>query len=132
MAFAQEVEKQVEEATTQDAIQAALSAIRKAVRAFVGRFAAPTDDLLADEERTAYKLENERTELLAKDALFAEELERTKSALARSREALMAHDETGRELRRRILDLAQAKAHEEGAVAKAEAREYELDFSLKY
>ncbi|MEK7144900.1 MAG: AAA family ATPase [Patescibacteria group bacterium] len=126
MAFAQEVEKQVEEATTQDAIQAALSAIRKAVRAFVGRFAAPTDDLLADEERTAYKLENERTELLAKDALFAEELERTKSALARSREALMAHDETGRELRRRILDLAQAKAHEEGAVAKAEAREYEL------
>ena len=62
----------------------------------MGRFAAPTDDLLADEERTAYKLENERTELLAKDALFAEELERTKSALARSREALMAHDETGR------------------------------------
>ena len=38
----------------------------------------------------------------------------------------MALEETGRDIRRRILDSAQSKAHEEGAVAKAEAREYEL------
>jgi chromosome segregation protein len=105
---------------------AALSSIRNVIKAFVGRFVAPTDDLLVEEERIVYKLENERTELLAKDATLAHELENAKLSLARSREALTAHDETGRELRRRILDLAQSKAAEEGRVAKAEAREYEL------
>ncbi|TSC69740.1 MAG: Chromosome partition protein smc [Parcubacteria group bacterium Gr01-1014_49] len=124
--LAREVEKQAQEASTPDAISAALAAIRKAVAVFTSRFVAPADDLLVDEERAAYGLENERTELLAKDARLSEELERTKSALARAREALTAHDETGRELRRRILDLAQAKAHEEGVVAKSEAREREL------
>lgn len=126
IALAREVEKQSEEATTPDAISAAFLAIRKTITVFVNRFVVPTDDLLAEEERTAYALQNERTELLAKDVRFSEELERTKSALARSREAMTAHDETGRELHRRILDLAQAKAHEEGAVAKSSAREYEL------
>lgn len=133
-ALAREVSTQAEEATTvgssdeptRETLSAALSAVSKAVRAFVNRFAAPTDDLLADEERAAYALKNERTELLAKDARLSEEFERTKSALARSREALTAHDETGRELRRRMLNLAQAKAHEESAVAKCDAREYEL------
>ncbi|MDD3531578.1 MAG: AAA family ATPase [Candidatus Pacebacteria bacterium] len=125
-ALAAEVAKQAESATTSDTMLAALAAIRNAVKAFVSRFTGPTDDLLADEERTAYGLENERTELLAKDAKLSEELEHAKSALARGREALTAHDETGRELRRRILDLAQSKAHEEGEVARTEAREYEL------
>ncbi|MBI4133176.1 AAA family ATPase [Candidatus Uhrbacteria bacterium] len=126
LAFAQEIERQAEEATTQDAIRAALSAIRKAVRAFVGRFSGPSDDLLADEERAAYALENERSELTAKEARLAEALEQAKLALARAREALTAHDETGKEMRRRILNLAQTKAREEGEVAKCEAREYEL------
>ncbi len=124
--LSREVARQAEDATTPDAIYAALAAINKAVKAFVSRFTAPGDDLLADEERAAYALENERTELMAKDAHLAEELEKAKSALARYREALTAHDETGRELRRRILDLAQAKAHEEGEVAKCDAREHEL------
>ncbi len=126
-ALASEIERQVDEAATPEAIHAALSAIRKIVTAFVSRFVAPADDLLADEERTVYGLQNERAELLAKDAKLSEELERMRSELARSREAMTVHDETGRELRRRILDLAQAKAHEEGAVAKSEAREYELN-----
>jgi len=125
-ALVKEVEKQAEEATTPEAMLAALSSIRKVVGVFVSRFTGPTDDMLADEERAAYALQNERTELLAKDARFAEEIERARSALARAREALTAHDATGRELRRRILDLAQAKAHEEGAVAKSNSREYEL------
>jgi chromosome segregation protein len=124
-ALAREVQIQVKEAATSEAMLAALSAVGKAVKAFVDRFVAPADDLLADEERTVYTLENERTELLTKDARLAEELERTKSALGRAREALTAHDETGRELRRRILDLAQAKAHE-SRVATCEARDYEL------
>ncbi|MBU6388277.1 AAA family ATPase [Patescibacteria group bacterium] len=125
-ALAKEVGRQAEEATTPEAMLSALSAIRKAVEAFASRFSGPTSDVLADEERSAYALENERAELLAKDAKLSEELEKAKSALARYREALTAHDETGRELRRRILDLAQAKAREEGAVAANGAREYEL------
>lgn len=125
-ALVQEVERQKERATTSDALLAAISAIHKAIKAFVDRFIAPTDDLLADEERTVYTLENERVELLAKDAKLSEELERAKFTLARNREALTAHDEAGRELRRRILDLAQAKAREESRVAECKAREHEL------
>ncbi len=125
-ALAKEVEKQITEAATPDAVRAALLAVGNLVKVFVQRFAAPADDLLADEERTAYALEHERTELLAKDARLAEEQENAKAALARAREALTAHDETGREMRRRILDLAQSKAHEEGALAASEAREREL------
>lgn len=125
-ALAQEVGKQAEEAKTPEAIRVALDSIASLIKVFVDRFASPADDFLADEERTAYALENERTELLAKDARLGAELEHAKSALARAREALTAHDETGRELRRNILELAQTKAHEEGALITLSAREREL------
>lgn len=127
-AFAEEVEKQVRETSTPDAILAALAVVGNLVKVFVNRFIAPTDDLLADEERTAYALENEHTDLLAKDAKFSEEIERTRSALLRAREAMTAHTEAGRELHRRILELAQAKAHRESAFAASESRERELGF----
>ncbi len=121
-----EIDKQVEQAKNPDAIAAALAAIRGAIKAFVERFTGPGDDLLVDEERTAYTLEQERAELVARDAKLAEAQETAKSALARAREALTVHDETGKELRRRILDLAQAKAGAESAVTRLEAREREL------
>ncbi len=126
-ALAREVETQMaEEPRTPDATTAALVAVGTAIMAFINRFVIPQDDILVEEERTTYALENERTELLKKDASLAEELDRAKSALARSREALSAHDETGREMRRRTLDLAQSQAHEEGVITKIEAREHEL------
>ena len=126
LTLAEEVEKQNAEATSPDAIRAAFTEVTKLVKLFVGRFARPTDDFLAEEERTVYALENERTELLAKDEKLSEAQERTKSALGRAREALTAHDETGRELRHRILELAQTKAHEENALVVVESREREL------
>ncbi len=126
IALAEETEKQARQTETPDAALAALRAIGAAIRAFVDRFVTPADDLLAEEERAAYALENERAELLAKDAALAEEIERAKSALARARETLAAHDETGRELQRRILELAQTKAREESMLARAEARTREL------
>lgn len=126
IALAEETEKQTRQTETPDAALAALRAIGAAIRAFVDRFVTPADDLLAEEERAAYALENERAELLAKDAALAEEIERAKSALARARETLAAHDETGRELQRRILELAQTKAREEGLLAQADARAREL------
>ena len=125
--LAREVEDHVaEESRTPDALYAALVTVGKTIKAFMSKYSTPENDMLGEEESTAYALENERAELLSKDSRLAEELERTKSALARAREALTAHDETGRELRRRTLDFAQSKAHEEGVVAKCEAREYEL------
>ena len=124
--LAQEVEKQVKGATAPEAALAALQAIKGAIKAFVDRYAGPKDDMLEEEERTVYTLENERTELAAKDTELAKKLEEARSALARAREALTAHDETGKELRRRILDLAQQKAHEESEIVRAEAREREL------
>jgi chromosome segregation protein len=128
LTLSQEVGKQSDEAHTPEAVRAALTEVAKLIKMFVTRFASPADDLLADEERTAYALENERTELLAKDARLSEEHEQMKLSLARSREALTAHDETGRELRRRILELAQTKAHEENRLVASEAREREIGF----
>ena len=125
--LAEEIEKQAETATTPEALTAALASVRKLIRNFVDRFAGPHDDLLADEERAVYTLEQERAELVEKDTKLAEEQEAVKSALGRAREALTAHDETGRELRHRILELAQTKAHEEGETARLEARVRELD-----
>ncbi|MFI5260699.1 MAG: AAA family ATPase [Candidatus Paceibacteria bacterium] len=128
LTLSQEVGKQSDEAHTPEAVRAALTEVAKLIKMFVTRFASPADDLLADEERTAYALENERAELLAKDVQLSEEHEEMKLALARSREALTAHDETGRELRRRILELAQTKAHEENTLVTNAARERELGF----
>lgn len=125
-ALAQEVEKQVTEATEPDSIRAALLSVGGLIKVFVGRFVAPTDDLLVEEEHMVYALEEEHTELLAKDARLGEDVEKTKAELVRAREALTAHDETSRDIRRRILEIAQKKAHEESMVASCEAREREL------
>jgi chromosome segregation protein len=128
LTLAEEVKKQSEEAVTPEAMRAALTQIANLIKLFVGRFAVPTDDLLAEEERLVLKLEQEQADLLAKDSTLAEDHERARLALSRAREALTAHDETGRELRHRILELAQAKAHEENALVACEARERELGF----
>ncbi len=124
--LAKEVEDQVRGATTPEAIAAALKAVGGLVKIFVSQFIAPTDDYLVEEERAAHRLENERGELVAKDDRLACELEEARLVLARAREALTAHDETGREMRHSILELAQAKAQGESAIASLEAREREL------
>ncbi|MDO8741990.1 MAG: AAA family ATPase [bacterium] len=121
-----EVEKQAAEATTPEAVLAAFTAIRQVIVAFVNRFVVSAEDTRFEEEHAIQTLQNERAELLANESVLSGELEQAKSELAQHREALTAHDETGRDLRRLILDLAQAKAHEEGMVARSEAREHEL------
>lgn len=122
-----EVEKQAERAgTNTEGMLAALGAIRTIIKSFIARHTAPRDDVFSDEEAAAHKLETQRGELAKKYATASATLEKAEVARARAREAMVALEETGREIRRRILDLAQAKAHEEGEVAKADAREYEL------
>ena len=109
-----------------EALRATLDAVRTAVRAFVSRFVSPNDDLLVEEERGAYALEEKRQGLLVRDGALAKAIEATSSVLARAREALLAHEETGKEERRRILELAGSKAHHEAAVTSAEVGEREL------
>ena len=126
VALREEVEKQVAHAQSPDAVMAALKAVATAVRAFMERFAAPADDILEQEEQAAYALEREKTALSEKEEAVSKGQEQARVSLARAREALTAHDETGKELRRRILGLAEQKAHEESELARLEGRVREL------
>lgn len=122
-----EVEKQAQNAGSDaSAMRAALDAIRNAIKFFFTRYGSPSDERFTEEEDTAFKLEAQRTELAERYAKVSAALEKAEHARARAREAMVAMEETGREVRRRILSFAEQKSHEEGAVAKAEAREYEL------
>jgi len=129
LALRDEVERQSSTAIASgsvEALRAALDAIATAVKFFFARHGASRDEVFTDEEDSAARLENERAELAEKYTATSVDLEKAESARARAREAMVALEETGRDIRRRILDSAQAKAHEEGLVAKAESREYEL------
>ena len=122
-----EVEKQATGADDNvDALRAALAAIRSAVKFFFARYGSLSSERLTDEEDAVFKLEREHSALAEKFKTVSADLERAEAVRARTREMMVALEETGREIRRRILDFAQAKAHEEGVIAKAEAREYEL------
>ncbi len=122
-----EVERQAAGALgTVESLRAALDAVKRAVQFFFTRYGSPSDEKFSEEEDAAFRLERERAALAEKYAAVSVDLEKAEAARARSREAMVALEETGREVRRRILDVAQTKAHEEGAVAKADAREYEL------
>lgn len=126
-ALHQEVERQAGSAGEEVAgLRAALAAIRSAIKLFFTRHGAMRDDTFSEEEEAAFKLDTERGELTEKLALLSTELEKAESARARAREAMLALEENEREDRRRILDLAQAKAHEGNALAVSGAREREL------
>ncbi|MFA7302681.1 MAG: AAA family ATPase [Candidatus Paceibacterota bacterium] len=124
--LAEEAERQVKQTHTPEAVLGALKSLHAIIKAFVDRFVAPSDDLLNEEERSVYTLEEEHKTLLERDAKLDKELEEARLALGRAREALTAYDETGRELRRHILEYAQNKAREEAEVVRLEAREREL------
>jgi chromosome segregation protein len=122
-----EIERQVNSAGEEvSGMRAALTAIQFAIKVFFERHGASQSDRFSDEEESALKLETEHTALTEKFTNVSADLEKAESARARAREAMVALEETGREDRRRILDLAQAKAHEESIIAKGEAYEHEL------
>lgn len=125
-----EMEKQTKNAESEDlsALRAALKAIESMVGAFFERFAAPQDDYLAEEEQTVMRLDNERAALLEKERTLEDEVLRARSDLMKAREAALAYEETGREEKRRILGLAESKAHEEGRLERESARLRELNY----
>ncbi len=124
-----EVERQVGSAGEETAgLRAALMAIQSVIKVFFERYGALRSDRFSDEEESALKLETERAALSEKYTAISADLEKAESARARAREALLALEEAGHEDRRRILDIAQSKAHEESVLARSEARERDLTF----
>lgn len=122
-----EIEKQAQNAGgTMESLRAALDAIRRTVQLFFSRHGSPASDKFSDEEESALRLERERAVLAEKYAAASSELEKAETARARAREEMVALEESGREIRRRILGLAEDKAKEEGEAARADARLYEL------
>lgn len=110
------------------ALHAALMALKSAVVAFFERFGLPNDDYLKEEEQAVFRLENEKKELLVKDAALEDAQSKVRTELNRAREARAAYEETGREQQHRILVLAETRAKEESQVARLEARVKELDY----
>jgi chromosome segregation ATPase len=108
------------------ALRAALESLRKISHAFFAKFGNPNDALLKDDEQQVFKYEHDRTALNEKDAALTARIDQGRSELTRAREAVMAHDETGREERHRILSLAEDKAKQETAVAHLDGRLREL------
>lgn len=128
-ALRDEVEKQTSlQIEEPSALRAALNGIRAAVVAFFERFALPTDDYLAEEEQAVYRLEADKEKLMTKDHELETKLADARTALGKAREARMAYEETGRETKVRILELAESRAREESALARADAREKELAY----
>lgn len=109
-----------------DSLLAVLKGVRTLMQAFFDRYASPNDDYLAEEENASYELEHKRTELLEKDVELEGNLEKARSNLMKARENALAHEETGREEKRRILGLAESKAREEAVLVREEGREREL------
>lgn len=129
-ALRDEVERQAEalEHAEPGAVMAALKTLRTAIVAFFERYATGNDDLLLEEEQAAHDLEAKRAALAARDTELLEAVEQARNAVAKAREATMAHEETGREQNRRLLELAESKAKAEGERARLSARMGELDY----
>ncbi|HEX7651104.1 MAG TPA: AAA family ATPase [Candidatus Paceibacterota bacterium] len=126
-ALRDEIEKQAAHAgTTPESLAAALAAVRAAMRAFFDKHSSGDDAYLAEEERAALTVEQNRAALIERDAKAAEAIEAARAALSRARAAVLAHEETGREGRHRLLTIANERATQEAEVARQEARSREL------
>ena len=124
-----EIDKQADTAGDSiEGVRAALAAVKSMIIAFFERFVATPDDYLIEEEQTVMRLEGEREALMEKDSALTEAIEKARSALMRARESALAYEETGREEKRRILGLAESKAHEEAMIERETARLRELSY----
>lgn len=132
-ALREEVERQVATVAEAEpeALAAALRTLRAAIVAFFERYGTGNDDLLLEEEQAAHSLEGKRAELAEKDRLLTEAVDQARGALAKAREASMAHEETGREQNRRLLELADEKAKAESERARLSSRMGELDYLVE-
>lgn len=125
-----EVESQVlaVEGAEPGAIHAALQTLRATIKAFFERYGTGNDDILLEEEQASHTLEAKRTDLMEQDRALSESIDDARTALSKAREATMAHEETGREQNRRLLELAEEKASTESERSRLSAKMGELDY----
>jgi len=125
-----EVESQVlaVEGAEPSAIHAALQTLRATIKAFFERYGTGNDDILLEEEQASHELEAKRSEPMSKDRALSESIDDPRTALSKAREATMAHEETGREQNRRLLELAEEKASTESERSRLSAKMGELDY----
>ena len=109
-----------------DALLAAFRSIKSTLLAFFERYASWNDDYLAEDENAALRLTRERDIALAKDADLGAREEKARHALAHAREEVVAHEESGREGKRRLLELAEVKARQDSEVVRQNGRAAEL------
>ncbi len=128
LAFRDEVSSQVARSENADvpALRAAYQAIANAVQVFFARFNVPNDDLISEEEKALATLTEDRKALLERDREFEEKVQKARFTLSSAREEVVAQEETSREERQRILQLADVRAKEETRMAREEARLHEL------
>ncbi len=126
-ALRREVEREAGNAGgTLESLRAAFDAMYRALQVFFSRYSSPSPERFSEEEDAAARLEQELATLTDRFTSVGAKLESAEAARTRAREAMVALEEEGREVRRRILDSAESKAHEEGRVAASEARLFEL------
>ena len=125
-----EVESQVlaVEGAEPGAIHAALQTLRTTIKAFFERYGTGNDDILLEEEQASHDLEAKRANLMERDRVLSESIDDARTALSKAREATMAHEETGREQNRRLLELAEEKATTESERSRLSAKMGELDY----
>lgn len=113
--------------TEPEAVLAALKSLKTLVLAFFERFNPNKgSDFIAEEEQAVMRLEKEHEALAQKEAERDRAVEQARTVLAEARAKRTVFEETGRESKVRILEIAEARAKEESAVARLEARAREL------
>ena len=130
-ALRDEVERQANATGELPSLQAALTSLKGMIIAFFERFIRPGEDYLAEEEQAVFRLEGERDALAKKEQALDREVDEARNDLTKARAARTAEEETGREAKVRILELAEDRAKLESALAREEAREKELAYFVE-
>lgn len=108
------------------ALHAALVSIRNMFATFFKRYATPGEDYMRVDESEKIALTEKRDALTARIGSLASEEEKARHARDRARQEVVAEGETGREVKHRILELANEKAQAESDVARQDGRLAEL------
>lgn len=107
-------------------LKAILRTVTTYVEAFFTKFAVQSPEVLQDEEQLLFTLTNEQRTLLSREAELIEASRKGKEALLRAREEGMAYEETGKEQRHRLMEMAESKAQAESNLVRLEGRLREL------
>ncbi len=126
LAHEAKMQAELPEHTPAPALHAALVSLRNMFSTFFNRYVVSSDAYLQTDEREQLALTEKRDMLSAKVTALGAEEERARHELVKAREAVAVENETGREVKHKILELAGEKAQAESDVARQEGRLNEL------